>query len=221
MLKYRVADLSHAGYIRSSNEDSCIISDDRKLFVVADGMGGEGAGDIASSLAVEAVHSLWRETPPDLLDPDDIELWIDDAIDGANTDIMKENSNTGLSSGTTIVVAVQAPDGMLFFAHAGDSRLYSSRRGLLTLDHSLSATQLTRCLGHSTSVKGEQGKAFIQPGDRLLLCTDGLSQVVPDQEILSILSRDGAAHELAESLVDAALNSGGPDNITVIVVDYL
>lgn len=219
-MKYDVVAVSHTGYIRAKNEDSYLISEDERLFAVADGMGGESAGDIASSLAVAAVHLLWQENPPNLLDPDDIEIWIDDAIDGANTDIVMENSRIGMSSGTTIVVAVQAPDGMLFFAHAGDSRIYSSRRGLLTIDHSLSDTQLTKCLGLSTSVKAEPGKAFVKPGDRLLLCTDGLNCVVSDREIQSILMHEGPVNELAESLIEAALNVGGPDNITAVVVDY-
>lgn len=220
MLTWRSSYLSHTGLVRPTNEDACKISSDGNLFVIADGMGGEGAGDIASNLAVNAVNALWKSSPPNLLDEGDIEMWLDDAVDGANMEIFEENSRTGLKSGSTIVVAIQAPDGMLHFSHAGDSRLYSSRRGLLTLDHALTETQLTRCLGHEASVRGEHGKAFIKPGDRILLCTDGLHALVSSDEIMTALQQEIDTRELAETLVDMALNAGGTDNISVIVINY-
>lgn len=220
MLKCNVKALSHQGFRSDKNEDALFIGKDKRVFAIADGMGGEADGDRASYLALAAVEYMWTKHKPDLDNREDVEMWLDDAVDTAHNDIFKENSETGLSMGTTILLCVFATDGNLYYAHAGDSRLYSSRLGRLTFDHASTPWTLTRALGSGISVTAEHNYVKILPGDLFLLCTDGLTKVLPDRDILELLAQPRDMGAICEELLTLTLEGGGPDNVTLIAVSF-
>lgn len=220
------------GYVRQINEDSLVSSP--PLFAVADGMGGHAAGEVASEIAIgtleERVHA--RTTVREL----------GQAVEYANRAvILAADEAQGLKGmGTTLTAALVQED-RVSIAHVGDSRAYLLYQGKLqqiTRDHSLMAdliesgtlsaeeasthpkrSVITRALGSDARMTPDLYEINIQAGDRLLLCSDGLSSMVDNAEIESILARIRDPQRCADSLVNAALDAGGHDNITVIVVD--
>ncbi|NRA09740.1 MAG: Stp1/IreP family PP2C-type Ser/Thr phosphatase [Myxococcales bacterium] len=226
---------SDQGLVRAANEDAhgqMTTPDGALLLVVADGMGGHVAGDVASQMAVEVVLELAassRAGPEALLR---------EAIGGANDRILNRGSREQelAGMGTTVVALLLHPDGDAWTAHVGDSRAYRQREGHLeaiTEDHSLVAelqrrgalseeeawndprrNQLTRCLGMLSGVEVEVGWVATLPGDRFLLCSDGLSGVVEAPRIEEVLAGE-TIEASARALVAAANDCGGPDNVTV------
>ena len=205
------------------------------LFVVADGMGGHNAGEVASAIAVRALRdALGAAAEPS-------EHGLTEAIRVANDEVLgaaaAEPDYAGM--GTT-VVAVHASGDRVSFGSVGDSRLYLLRRGVLrqlTTDDSwlsrvlpedaVSAADvqrhpmrhvLTKVVGLRADLEPDVGTSELAVGDVLLLCSDGLHGVVPDEEIAETLRRPVPVNEIANQLVDQALAAGGTDNITVIVV---
>lgn len=217
----KVASKTHNGYIRERNEDALFVASNKRAFAIADGMGGLDAGDLASRLAVQAVQQLWKSAPPSLSYPDEIRTWIAQAIGNANGKIVRESFNLGLDMGTTLVVAVQAKNGLLCYGHLGDSRLYSSRQGCLTVDHAIGPHELTNFAGCSLSSTPDLASTLCEPGTRILICTDGLNKVVADEEIMEVMLNAHNPDNLLEILMDLALGYGGPDNITMIGLHYL
>jgi serine/threonine protein phosphatase PrpC len=229
--------LTDAGKVRKNNEDSMLVGDgrDETLFAVADGIGGFEAGEVASSIAIEA---LWELEPGDPFNR---------AIREANRRILAASrADEKLSGMGTTVVAVrfggsrEAPQAEI--AHVGDSRAYLLRGGELTPlteDHSLVAQMvrsgdltrdqatrhpqknlITRALGAEDHVEVDTTSAPVELGDRFLLCSDGLSDMVPEDRIAEILSESpGNPERPARELMDAALDAGGTDNVTVVLVD--
>jgi serine/threonine protein phosphatase PrpC len=215
-----------------------------RLFAVADGMGGHAAGEIASQLAIETLFAEYyggAEGPaPSDGDPYPLAGQLRRSISSANRTIYEQAtmqvSQAGM--GTTIVAAVVYYD-WLIVANVGDSRAYLVRDGVIeqiTHDHSWIAEQVgagvltekearvhvyrnlvTRCLGHHPDVQVDTFERFLEPGDVVLLCSDGLSNQVSDAEIAHILgeSMPGPA---ADRLIDRANRAGGPDNITAVVL---
>lgn len=218
--------------IRDLNEDSCGYA--RNLFVVADGMGGAKAGEVASAVAVQSLMKLAGQDGP-------FGDQLRQAIDEANTTIYRlAHENESYSGMGTTVTILKILDGVAYVAHVGDSRAYlwrDSELRLLTDDHTLVAEMvrgggltedearrhpqrhlLTRALGTEPGVKPEIQEMAVSPGDTFLLCTDGLSGVLHLPDMASILKRDASAQQTAEELVRSALMAGGQDNASVIVV---
>ena len=229
--------VTDAGKVRQNNEDAMLIGDgeDETLFVVADGIGGFEAGEVASSLAVEVLRDLRPDRP------------FKSAITEANRRILAAGrTDEKLSGMGTTVVAIRfggtQREPLAEVAHVGDSRAYLVRGGEMnpiTEDHSLVAelvrsgdltrdqaaehpqkNLITRALGADDDVAVDTTVLPIKAGDRVLLCSDGLSDMVPETRISELLlgspeDPEGTAH----GLLAAALDAGGNDNITVIVID--
>jgi protein phosphatase len=222
IVNLKVASLTHMGYVRERNEDALFVSPDERVFTVADGMGGMSAGDLASRLSVTAVSDLCKSNPPDFTKADALKSWVIEAIDNANSQVVKESFNQVLDMGTTIVVAALGPEGLLVFGHLGDSRLYTTSSGCLTEDHAIGAHELTNFVGRSLSSNPDIAATKCEPGTRVLLCTDGLNKVVSDEEIMEImLDSQNGPESILEMLMDLALGYGGPDNITMICLEIL
>jgi protein phosphatase len=225
---------SDVGLVRDHNEDSYLVK--APLFAVCDGMGGHAAGEVASSIAVE---TLSAEAP---LDADDVLLGA--AVEAANTAVM-EGARTGKGKpgmGSTCSCIVISDD-KVAIAHVGDSRLYLLHAGTLvrlTHDHSYveelvdageitadearvhpSRSVITRALGSDPAMYADHFTLNIATGDRLILCSDGLSSMVEDSEIESIAVSSVTPQMAADSLASAALAAGGYDNVTIVVVDVL
>ncbi len=242
--KWRVAAVTDRGCKRSENQDNYYVSPDNRVFVVADGMGGELGGATASKLAVEAVEELWKEKPPHGTDKEEIHQWLVEAVSNANHSVWSVSTNdpTVSGMGTTIVVAVQATSGMLHIAHVGDSRAYLIRDGktvVLTQDHSvvmdlllagkISPEQMrtspfrsyiTRCVGHNHKVEIDRTPVEVKPDDRILLCTDGLPAVLRDEDIGEIVLQCEDPEEVCQELKEQVLTGGAPDNVTIVTIRY-
>jgi protein phosphatase len=232
---------SDIGKVRSRNEDSYVVLRDQKLVVVADGMGGHGNGDVASQIAVEAVQEKYLgpdgELEGELAIAERLQRAFDHAHDRIRAAGDEDNSLRGM--GTTLVAAV-IEDKSAVIGHVGDSRAYALRGKTLTQlteDHSwvheqvaaghLSADQarnhpfksvVTRALGGELPVDVDLRRVRLQPGDLLILCSDGLTTMLTDDEIADVLTEGGSIDEMSQRLIDAANDRGGADNITVVLL---
>ncbi|MDY0341099.1 MAG: Stp1/IreP family PP2C-type Ser/Thr phosphatase, partial [Coriobacteriia bacterium] len=223
---------SHVGRVRPGNEDAFLIAP--PLFAVADGLGGHQAGEIASSLAIDTL----LEAAPRSADTKALNR----AVRQANTAVIEAAaSGRGKSGMGTTLTAVMIDGLRLAVAHVGDSRAYLLHLGTLqqlTDDHSLVAdlvrqgritaeesrvhpnrSVITRALGSDPDMMADSFEAEAAPGDRLLLATDGLTSMVPDDEIAEVLATSPTPDSAVDELIDLALDAGGQDNITVVVVD--
>ncbi len=246
-MKIRSAGSTHVGRVRSSNEDHFGVFDDLSLYVVADGMGGHAAGEVASLMAVQAVREAFLESGSGNTQPSGREydpsrrlVW---AIEQANQRIYTAGlENPDLAGMGTTVAAVWVHHDAAYIAHVGDSRVYCLRgtaldqvtadhslindylsRGIMTPDEAAAHPMkhvLVRALGTAPTVSVDVRRIALQSGDLFLLCSDGLSNVVPAGELAAVLSKpDGV--DLAsqcQTLIDAANRHGGVDNITVVLV---
>lgn len=230
---------THCGYVRARNEDSLLA--DPPVFVVADGMGGHDAGDAASSITVEECRSL---TGSQWVDVDALHA----AVASADDRIRRLPSNSAARPGTTLTgigLSQQGGTPCWLVFNVGDSRTYRfTERGLeqISVDHSqvqelIDAGELpsdsadvpfgrnviTRALGMGAHPPPTLDKWLLVavPGDRMVLCSDGLTDVVPDEVISQTLLRAADPGSAADQLVALALEAGGRDNITVVVVDAL
>ncbi len=238
------AGLSDRGLVRTNNEDQWGMDAESGLFIVADGLGGHNSGEIASSIAVRTFMDLASQRrstaaqAPGLSERRKLlEAWIKAANRAVYDRALASAKDAGM--GTTVVAAWAGAED-LAYAHAGDSRLYLCREGRLerlTWDHSWAEDQvrrgllspeqarrpdvssaLTRAVGLQADVSVDVAGRALEPGDVLLLATDGLTNMVPDAEIERILGVYRlAAGEAARSLVERAKAAGGADNITVVV----
>lgn len=222
------------GLRRSHNEDSILVYRD-ELFVIADGMGGYAAGEVASELCTEVMTAAFEtrhfggESDPSLPRRGD-ELVR--AIKCANREIydkaQEDPSKAGM--GTTVVAARFAPNKKrLYLAHVGDSRCYRLREGALeqlTTDHTLgslgltgkNAEKLIRALGVQPEVDVDLRVDACSGGDLFVLCSDGLSKMVPDDELITLLSAEESLDNKVTHLIEAANAHGGRDNVSVILV---
>ncbi|MEZ5331543.1 MAG: Stp1/IreP family PP2C-type Ser/Thr phosphatase [Thermoanaerobaculia bacterium] len=235
--------LSDVGRQRARNEDSYSIDPERKLYLVADGMGGHGNGDVASRLVVEAVERYFREPanggrPPD---PDSATERLREAVGSAQGSLRSAmDEDTSLSGMGTTLVGILALEESAVVVHVGDSRAYRWRDGRLerlTRDHSwvdeqvaagyLSEDQarshplksvVTRALSGDGGVEVDARTLSLRPGDRYLICTDGLTTMLADQDIEARLARDGSLEAICRDLVDQCNARGGLDNITVVML---
>jgi protein phosphatase len=218
--------------VRENNEDSVFPassgqSDDRVLVIVADGMGGHVAGEVASRIAINAAASA--------------DLEAGDRVAAGNRAIREEVAREpGLEGMGTTMTLLDIQDGVATIGHVGDSRAYLLRDGQMeqmTIDHTVAAEyvargelspeeavghpqrhMLTRTLGLSRFVNVDEHTIDLKAGDRVMLCSDGLTEMVSDAQIAEALA-SGTADEVVWQLVEMANEAGGVDNITVAVVD--
>lgn len=236
----RSFSMTDIGKRRKLNQDSVFVSEEKignlsNLFIVADGMGGHKAGDYASRYTVEMMEAQIRTS--DLSDAEEI---LESAIRQANTDIRRiAGEDESLSGMGTTVVAATISDGMLLAANVGDSRLYIIRQDeirQITRDHSLveemvrmggidrSAARchpdkniITRAVGATDSIEVDFFREELGSDDVVLLCSDGLTNMLEDEEIWKIINEKASLSERGRRLVDAANENGGRDNISVIL----
>ncbi len=240
------ATLSNIGRVRQVNEDQCwvgALGGGIAIAVVADGMGGHQAGDVASQTAVDTFRGAFEQhAEKQSLSEQEGKMLIRQAIAEANETIyaMASRNDRYHNMGTTVVAALMLP-GTAVIGHVGDSRAYrvgASGIEQLTLDHSLvnelvrsgqlSAEEavnhprrnvLTRAVGTDPEVDIDVQSVEWRPEDVLLLCSDGLSNMVSDGRIAEVVTDDSLALEdKAEHLIQLALDGGGDDNITVVLL---
>jgi len=231
--RLEVGQFSHPGRKRSNNEDwlgtfrpedARRLSTKGSLFLVADGMGGHKSGELASRQAVDHIVRVYMDDPTP-----DVATSLQQAVKSANAALYARTKDQSdrRRSGTTLVAAVVRHD-RLWIANVGDSRAYLLRNrelSQISQDHSWAAAGaegigrhvITRALGLRPEVEADIYKQTLQPGDRILLCSDGLTTPLPDAEILEI-ARRRPPQAAAEQLVDKANERGGPDNVSVILI---
>ena len=253
MLTLSAFGLTDVGRKRKHNEDAYLVDAERGLFVVADGMGGHAAGEVASRITVESIQEFIATS-----DDTTESSWpfgygnrasssgnrLTAAVERANEKVMRAVANRPelKGMGTTVVATLVDPE-RATLVHVGDSRAYLFRDGelrRLTDDHSWVQEQVnagilsedeakshplknvvTRALGGSPHVSVDLIEVPLRAGDRFLLCSDGLTGMVGDEEILGYLVTETAPEAAVRKLVDLANERGGVDNITSIVVDVL
>lgn len=230
------------GKVRTNNEDACWFGGEYnwKLALVADGMGGHQAGEVASSQAVRVIREMVQAGTNEVAALCNLKQIIYDAVKKANSIVfdLGQNDSTLTGMGTTVTAALFTEQ-QIHIAQVGDSRIYLYRQRILnrlTEDHSLvqglinggciSMEQarvhpkrhlLTRVVGTNKDVEIDLFIANIRPGDVYLLCTDGLTAELTDEQIEQVLETT-SPHKAANTLIEAALDCGGQDNITVAVV---
>ncbi|HEY5076834.1 MAG TPA: Stp1/IreP family PP2C-type Ser/Thr phosphatase, partial [Acidimicrobiia bacterium] len=233
-MKLAAASATDQGLVRSNNEDAFLIDDQRALFAVADGMGGHRGGEVASHTAIEALRAAIANGTP-----------LHDAITRANTAVLTraagDDELTGMGTTMTAVIAVGGRQ--LLIGHVGDSRAYLLHEGTLrraTDDHSLveelvrdgrltpeqaeahpQRAIVTRALGVDDDVDVDLYTLEVEVGDRVVLCSDGLTTMVRERDIERLARTETEPQRLAEALVDAANAAGGEDNVTIVVIDVL
>lgn len=234
-MKYLWATATHQGMVRKNNEDTVFPESSGEstgpaVLIVADGMGGHVAGEVASRLAVNAAASTD-------VDPVDRVAAGNRAI---REEVAREPELEGM--GTTMTLVSLEPDGKARFGHIGDSRAYLYRDGDLsqvTEDHTVAGElvslgqisseeveshpqrhMLTRTLGLTRFVDVDEVEVPLTHGDRLLLCSDGLTEMVPDDQIAKLVS-NGTPDDAVWALIDAANAAGGVDNISVVLVEVV
>jgi protein phosphatase len=225
---------SDVGQLRAGNEDSFLVDDRLALYAVADGMGGHQGGEVASATAIEALRAAVASGDA-----------LDTAIVRANTAVFEKAATdralTGM--GTTLTAIAIIGESTLLIGHVGDSRAYRVRAGVLeqlTEDHSLveelvregrlapedaklhpQRHVITRTIGSEPDVEVDLYTIDARTGDRILICSDGLTTMLPDEEVSELAQLDTDPRLAADRLVDAANEAGGEDNITVVIVDVL
>ena len=242
--KVQFALLTDRGKIRVKNEDSVyarMVTENTVFFMVADGMGGHGYGDIASGIAYEIVNIQSEKSISAIINGEDPEKVLLSLVTEINNRIMEQCSlkreMTGM--GTTLVIAAVC-DGKLYISNVGDSRLYLYRKSqltLLTVDHSVVQEMydqgliskeeaddhpqkniLTRAVGCDDIVDPDYFEYDVENDDILILCTDGLTNMVEDRIINDMLEQKKDLEVLCKELITLANQNGGSDNITCIVV---
>ncbi len=239
MISYAITDV---GIKRKINQDTVYATDSSignlpNLYIVADGMGGELAGDYASAKCVETVvDSITKSN-----ESEPVKI-LEQAIQTANQVINEESvldpKKNGM--GTTLVIAT-ALEGHLYVANVGDSRLYvaNSKKLLqITKDHSVVAelvrtgeldeddartdrrkNMITRAIGAEKKIVPDYFDVLIKGGERILLCSDGLTNMIEDKDIYSIIVSEGSLQDRAERLIQTANDNGGKDNISVVIIE--
>lgn len=235
---------TNVGRKRKSNQDTVGVYENKSgivLGIVADGMGGHQAGDTASYLAVTGIGELWQET--NLYKQNDVARWVVSAIQKENEIIYAEGNNNPdkYGMGTTVVVVAVLGENILL-GHVGDSRAYIVRNNgikQLTDDHSLvnelvktgeitpdmaakhpKKNVLVRSVGVPGDVEVDLSVVAISEDDHILLCSDGLSNMLSDTYIKNIVSQPNSLKNRVEQLINEANEAGGTDNITALLIDF-
>jgi protein phosphatase len=236
---------SDKGIIRDTNEDFVnVLLDSSGLpvaFIIADGMGGHNSGEIASKMAVDCISEVILEKNSKDITVENAELILREAMKKANTEVYNiskvEGPNSGM--GTTLIAAMVIGD-MLVIGHVGDSRVYRLRSHTIeriTVDHSfveelvrngsLSREEahnhpgknlITRALGVAEEMEIDIYDCELGTGDSILMCTDGLTNMLDENEILELFTVAGEPNKACDLLIEKANDNGGEDNISVIVI---
>lgn len=245
-MKLESIAVTHQGLVREMNQDSILAMDRQASYLVADGMGGEKAGEEASAQVVstveEAVKSFFGEAPEG---PSQIESMLRETLMQANHDVyqisVEEPTKRGLGSTASLLCLHR---GVYFCGQVGDSRIYLARNGnvhQITRDHTLVWTLyeqghinraqlethperhlLTQCIGNERPIKVDTFEGSVQAGDVFLICSDGLTGYAGEDEVFRILTnRSLSLKKRADKLIQAALDAGGGDNVSVILVKVL
>ncbi len=235
----QVVSRTHVGLVRENNEDAMLVREPY-LFAVADGMGGYAAGEVASRGTLKAFEAATYALRHDDGETN-IRQMLMDALNKANSHVYKmavsNDAYTGM--GTTLTALYLPGDGTAYCAHIGDSRLYLYGDGKLqqlTQDHTYVADlalhgkitneealihpdrhMLLKALGVEEQIEPDCFRFALQDGDRLLLCSDGLSDMVRDEEISRLLQIENL-EEAADSLINQSLSNGGRDNVTLVLL---
>lgn len=238
----KVAYKTDMGKKRMHNEDTILVDESMNIFLLADGMGGHQAGEVASDLAVKECHTWLKENLDNARNEEDISKLLMESLSKAHNAI-KAKSTTDINlmgMGTTLIQMLIIRD-IAYICHVGDSRAYLLREGieLITKDHTAEMyvvkknvvvggylplqkmRVLTQAVGGQKTLDPELEHVKLKPKDILLLCSDGLTDMLSDKEIGSIIQKyrvDLAA--AADNLIHEANNKGGIDNISVILVKY-
>lgn len=234
---------THVGMVRKGNEDSVAVHPEHHLAIVADGVGGASAGEVASRMAVDLISQRFLRRPPSRIEPRFARLLTEAAVDEANGAIIRHAKQQPecAGMGTTVVMGFFG-QGWMVYGHVGDSRMYRLRDGeleQLTRDHSfiqevvdqgffpsladareygITDNVLTRALGSAAHIKATTDTAELTAGDLYLLCSDGLTGMVPTEELSNVLGAASSLETAADTLVKLACKRGGVDNITVALV---
>ena len=230
------------GVVRKNNEDACFVIPSHDVYIVADGVGGNNSGEVASRTAVSGIAEVINESGLcEYSTPEEIFGFLDDTIADVNSRIyhmgIENESNRGMA--TTLVMAyIRNEEG--YIANIGDSRAYLFRQGDLnriTIDHTYvneliskgviteeeaehhkQKNVITKALGAEQNVAPDFYKISLAKGDILLLCSDGLYGEVDNGKIVEILSKGISMNDACSELVDEAIKAGGRDNITVVCI---
>lgn len=237
MNRLRHNAVTHLGHVRKVNEDSILALPEQRIWVVSDGMGGHAAGDVASQIVVDSVAALPLEAEPAELMQD-----LRRALQGAHQQLLQEIEARGGATMGATVVALMVANGHFVCFWAGDSRLYRLRGGeleMLTSDHSVvgamveagemtwdeaehhpQSNAITRAVGVGDVLELDKIRGEVARGDRYLLCTDGLNKYAGLETLRRAIA--GVPIEtVTEKLLGLALDGGGADNISIIVVDVV
>ena len=232
-MKFAFGDRTDVGRGRPENEDSLLVDAEDGLYAVADGMGGHRAGEVASATAIDALKVAYLDGQR-----------LDQAVGAANAAVFARAAEDASLRGLgTTLTAIALHDSTAELGHVGDSRAYLMRDGAVTQvteDHSLveqlvregrltpeeaqnhpQRAIITRALGVDPNVAVDTYRIDLKPGDRLMICSDGLTNMLSDDTIAQTLRRHADPQQAADTLVDMANQAGGDDNITVILLDAL
>ncbi|MBY0497846.1 MAG: Stp1/IreP family PP2C-type Ser/Thr phosphatase [Cyanobacteria bacterium] len=246
-MRLKVGAATSIGKVRPINEDAFLVQADQGLFVVCDGMGGAAAGEVASLLAVQTISAYLKNgggSQQGLRGFQPRTAQLGRAIEAANQAIIEKARTDDQHAGMgTTVVSMWFGDGLASIAHVGDSRAYLRNEAgfeALTKDHSLVEAQvqaglidreqslksehqniLLRALGREPDMEVELGETMVAVGDRVLLCTDGLTRTVSDEGLAATLDQyRGNPQAACEDLIAQANDNGGPDNVTAVVIEF-
>lgn len=238
MTRWRYAAATDTGVVRTSNQDA--VHADAELVIVADGMGGHAAGEVASEMTVNIVYDAFLEDPTI--------TGLKNGIERANRDVLRDASENPdrFGMGTTVITVAITEDAdgqrVPTLLNVGDSRCYQLRDGAirqLSHDHSVAEEwvrmgrltadeakehprrhQLTRAIGVEDKIDIDVLSVNAMAGDRLLICSDGLSNEVDETRLCEIASSDAPLEDIVHALIDAARNAGGKDNITAALIEF-
>lgn len=230
---------------RTHNEDACAVMEDRPVYIVCDGVGGNNAGEIASSSAVAAVLAFFGNNPPEnAADEDELGALFHKCIRDINRRVLEmagaAEERRGMAC-TLIMAYIEGHEA--YFINVGDSRAYIYRGGSLfriTEDHSYvnklvsmgvmtrdeadakkDNHVITRAIGADPNVEADYYRTGLADGDVIILCTDGMYNELSEEEIIKLIKEQSDMQELADDLVSSAADAGGSDNITCICVKFL
>lgn len=233
-MRFATGFRTDVGRGRPENEDNFLVDPEHGLYAVADGMGGHRAGEVASAVALETLKDAYLGGQR-----------LDEAVAAANAVVFARGADDASlrGMGTTLTAIALQGASTAVLGHVGDSRAYLMRDGAVTQvtdDHSLveqlvregrltpeeaqnhpQRAIITRALGVDSEVQVDTYRIDLRPGDRLLICSDGLTNMLSDDTIASALRRHADPQQAADTLVDMANQAGGDDNITVVVLDAL
>jgi len=241
----KVCGATDIGKMRENNEDCFFIEKEKQLFIVSDGMGGHNAGEVASSTATQTVRDYFtvERLAKIKKNPQNIREEIINSIKQAHQNILEMSAQNPdyKGMGCTIVVALMIDD-TLHLGHIGDSRAYLTDKKsitLLTTDHtyvmqlvkagkmrldeirtSNIKNHLSQALGAPITLTPDYNYQRLNPGNRVLICTDGLWDLISDREIYNLLTQNKSKDQICKDFIRKANKKGGLDNITLVVIEY-